>query len=97
MINTQKRKVFSFSVYQFKNHFTLIKNQSLKSTVNVSLTEPVLGSAVSLFTTSVSEVATVTFFSVYLRLSQSERKRLLYSLDHFSSNSQVLENFLGFS
>lgn len=75
MINTQKRKVFSFSVYQFKNHFTLIKNQSLKSTVNVSLTEPVLGSAVSLFTTSVSEVATVTFFSVYLRLSQSERKK----------------------
>lgn len=93
MINTQKRKVFSFSVYRFKNHFTLIKNQSLKSTVNVSLTEPVLGSAVSLFTTSVSEVATVTFFSVYLRLSQSERKKAIVFVGPFLFKFASLREF----
>lgn len=88
IINTQSPLFFSFSVYWFKTHLTLIKNQSLKSTINVPLIEPVLCSAVSLFPTSISEVATVTFFSIYLRLSQSERKGLLYSLDHLSSNLQ---------
>ena len=88
--------VFSFSVYWFKSHFTLIKNQSLKSTVSVSLIEPALCSAVSLFPTSVSEVATVTFFCIYLRLTIREKRAIVF-IGPLLFKFSVLNNLLGFS
>lgn len=95
MINTQSSLFFLFQ-YIGSKVTLLIKNQSLRSTVNVSLTEPVLCSAVSLFPTSVSEVATVTFFSIYLRLTIREKRAFVF-IGPLLFKFSVLNNLLGFS